>query len=88
MVVNFWQEIYNDKNELVEIHEKYPIDKGHVSIQKEGKYMHTTLEMNLSHRFLELFSKLQELNPAIDKINENSREKKKEHIFFNVFLNK
>jgi hypothetical protein len=34
-VVRFWQEIYNEKNELVEIHEKYPEDKGHVIIQKE-----------------------------------------------------
>lgn len=23
------QEIYNEKNELVEIHHKYPVDKGH-----------------------------------------------------------
>lgn len=26
----FYQEIYNDKGELVEIHEKCPIDKGHL----------------------------------------------------------
>lgn len=26
----FYQEIYNDKGELVEIHEKFPIDKGHL----------------------------------------------------------
>nr|BAL59265.1 hypothetical conserved protein [Candidatus Acetothermum autotrophicum] len=25
----FWQEIYNERGELVEIHEKYPIDTGH-----------------------------------------------------------
>ena len=34
-VVRFWQEIYNENNELVEIHEKYPEDKGHVIIKKE-----------------------------------------------------
>jgi hypothetical protein len=28
--VSFYQEIYNDKNELVEIHHKYPVDTGHV----------------------------------------------------------
>jgi hypothetical protein len=27
--VSFWQEIYNESGILVEIHEKYPIDKGH-----------------------------------------------------------
>ena len=25
----FWQEIYDEQGKLVEIHEKYPIDKGH-----------------------------------------------------------
>lgn len=25
----FWQEIYDDRGQLVEIHEKYPLDKGH-----------------------------------------------------------
>jgi hypothetical protein len=28
----FYQEIYDDTRQLVEIHEKYPIDKGHVRI--------------------------------------------------------
>lgn len=28
----FWQEIYNEKGTLVEVHEKYPIDKGHNKI--------------------------------------------------------
>jgi hypothetical protein len=32
--IRFWQEIFNEKNELVEIHEKYPIDKGHIKIKK------------------------------------------------------
>ena len=35
MVVRFWQEIYNEKKELIEIHEKFPVDKGHVVIKKE-----------------------------------------------------
>lgn len=29
----FYQEIYNDKNELVEIHYKLPVDKGHQKIK-------------------------------------------------------
>ncbi|KXB09014.1 hypothetical protein AKJ60_01215 [candidate division MSBL1 archaeon SCGC-AAA385M11] len=31
----FYQEIYNDRGELVEIHEKYPIDKGHKKLKEE-----------------------------------------------------
>ena len=27
--LKFYQEVYNDKDRLVEIHEKYPINKGH-----------------------------------------------------------
>ena len=27
--VRFWQEIYDDRGNLVEIHEKYPVDRGH-----------------------------------------------------------
>ncbi len=27
--VRFWQEIYDQNNILKEIHEKYPVDKGH-----------------------------------------------------------
>jgi len=27
--LRFWQEIYDDQGNLVEIHEKFPIDKGH-----------------------------------------------------------
>ena len=27
--VRFWQEIYDDQDKLIEIHEKYPVDKGH-----------------------------------------------------------
>ncbi len=29
VTTRFWQEIYDDKNVMIEIHEKYPIDKGH-----------------------------------------------------------
>ena len=27
--LRFWQEIYNEQGHLVEIHEKYPVDRGH-----------------------------------------------------------
>ena len=30
----FWQEIYNEKNELTEIHHKFPQDNGHQKINK------------------------------------------------------
>ena len=30
--IRFWQEIYNDQDQLVEIHEKYPLDKGHQQV--------------------------------------------------------
>lgn len=33
--IRFWQEIYNAKGTLVEIHEKYPEDKGHQIIAEE-----------------------------------------------------
>ena len=29
VTVRFWQEIYDDKGKLVEMHEKFPVDKGH-----------------------------------------------------------
>lgn len=29
ITIKFWQEIYDESNVLKEIHEKYPIDKGH-----------------------------------------------------------
>lgn len=29
ITLRFWQEIYDDQGNLVEIHEKYPVDKGH-----------------------------------------------------------
>ena len=31
--LRFYQEIYNDQGELVEIHEKYPQDKGHQPVR-------------------------------------------------------
>lgn len=30
--VRFWQEIYDDQGNLVEIHEKFPVDKGHQKV--------------------------------------------------------
>lgn len=32
ITVKFYQEIYNEKGELIEIHEKFPVDKGHKKI--------------------------------------------------------
>ena len=29
ITLRFWQEIYDEQNKLVEMHEKYPLDKGH-----------------------------------------------------------
>lgn len=34
--VKFYQEIYDDQDNLVEVHEKFPVDKGHRKI-KEGQ---------------------------------------------------
>ena len=34
ITIRFWQEIYNNLGILVEIHEKYPIDKGHIKLNK------------------------------------------------------
>ncbi|MBI3354972.1 MAG: hypothetical protein HY034_08830 [Nitrospirae bacterium] len=33
--LKFFQEIYNDKGVLVEVHEKFPVDKGHRKIKEE-----------------------------------------------------
>lgn len=30
--VRFWQEIYDNQGRLVEVHEKYPVDKGHQQV--------------------------------------------------------
>jgi hypothetical protein len=32
--LRFWQEIYNESGELVEIHEKYPVDTGHWKVKE------------------------------------------------------
>ncbi len=34
VTVSFVQEIYSSENKLIEIHEKYPIDKGHKKVAK------------------------------------------------------
>ena len=30
--LRFWQEIYDDAGRLVEVHEKFPVDKGHQKV--------------------------------------------------------
>jgi len=30
--LRFWQEIYDEQEKLVEVHEKYPVDKGHQKV--------------------------------------------------------
>ncbi len=32
----FWQEIYDETGHLVEIHEKFPMDKGHRKVNNES----------------------------------------------------
>jgi hypothetical protein len=34
--VKFYQEIYNAQGKLIELHEKFPIDKGHQQIKQRG----------------------------------------------------
>jgi hypothetical protein len=34
VTLKFWQEIYDESGILVEVHEKYPVDKGHKKIEK------------------------------------------------------
>ncbi len=36
ITIRFWQEIYDEKNVLREIHEKYPVDKGHKKIENDN----------------------------------------------------
>jgi hypothetical protein len=36
--IRFWQEIYNNKGTLIEIHEKFPSNEGHVAITKGQIY--------------------------------------------------
>lgn len=40
--IRFRQEVYDDKSRLVEIHEKYPDDRGHVSVEGEHDENHTS----------------------------------------------
>jgi hypothetical protein len=35
--IEFYQEIYDDKGQLVEIHKKYPVDRGHRKVEKEKR---------------------------------------------------
>ena len=32
ITVSFWQEIYDETGKLIEIHEKFPVDKGHQKV--------------------------------------------------------
>jgi hypothetical protein len=32
LTVRFYQEIYDDKGKLVEVHHKYPVDQGHQKV--------------------------------------------------------
>jgi len=34
VTLKFWQEIYDESGILVEVHEKYPVDKGHKKMEK------------------------------------------------------
>lgn len=34
LTVRFWQEIYDNFGQLVEVHEKYPTDKGHEKFER------------------------------------------------------
>jgi len=40
--LSFKQEIYNENNILVEVHEKYPIDKGHIKLRNDDNNKTTT----------------------------------------------
>jgi len=33
--IRFYQEIYTDNNILIEIHEKFPVDKGHRKVRED-----------------------------------------------------
>ncbi len=36
MTTRFYQEIYNEEGLLVEVHEKYPVDRGHRRVKESG----------------------------------------------------
>jgi hypothetical protein len=33
-IVRFWQEVYNENGVLVEWHDKFPVDRGHVRVRE------------------------------------------------------
>lgn len=33
--IKFYQEVYNEKGNLIEIHEKFPVDKSHRKVGEE-----------------------------------------------------
>ena len=35
--LRFYQEIYDNDGNLIEIHEKYPVDRGHKEVRRESK---------------------------------------------------
>lgn len=35
VTVRFFQVVYNEKGDLVELHEKYPVDTGHRTVKRE-----------------------------------------------------
>lgn len=42
LTLTFCQEIYNEKGILVEVHEKFPVDKGHIKIETNDNNEATT----------------------------------------------
>jgi hypothetical protein len=30
--VRFWQEVYDERGQLIEVHQKYPVDRGHEKV--------------------------------------------------------
>ena len=35
VTIRFWQEIYDENDELIEVHEKFPTDKGHQKVKND-----------------------------------------------------
>jgi hypothetical protein len=40
--LSFKQEIYDENEKLVEIHEKFPVDKGHIKLRNDDNNKTTT----------------------------------------------
>ena len=38
ITLKFYQEIYKEKNELIEVHEKFHIDTGHQKVKRNGNH--------------------------------------------------